>query len=337
MHEKELQETIKHLVMKGKGILAADESVKTATKRLEGIGVESSEETRRLYRQVVLAAPGMEDYIAGVILYEETLHQKTNDGIPFPKHLQNKGIVPGIKVDEGLTSFNGTGEEYTKGLDTLAARLREFKKHGCKFTKWRAVYKISHATPSDAVIKKNAEDLAKYAKICHAEGFIPIVEPEVLIDGEHSIDQSEDVTRKVLKALYHALKDEKVDLRYTILKPSMVISGKSASDRADVHEVAKRTLKVLKECVPKEVPSINFLSGGQTPKESTAHLNEMHKLDKALPWRLSFSYARALQGPALDAWRGKDENISKAQNVFVQRCMLNSLATEGKYNSDMEN
>jgi fructose-bisphosphate aldolase, class I len=336
MHEKELQETIKHLVAKGKGILAADESVKTATKRLQSIGVESTDETRRLYRQVVIAAPGMEDYIAGVILYEETLHQKTNEGIPFPKHLQNKGIVPGIKVDEGLAHFNGTDEECTKGLETLAARLREYKKHGCKFAKWRAVYKISLIHPSDAIIKKNAEDLAKYAKICHAEGFVPIVEPEILIDGEHSIDQSEEVSRKVLKALYAALKHEHVELQYTILKPSMVISGKQSPHRADVHEVAKRTLKVLKECVPWEVPSINFLSGGQSPKEATAHLNEMHALDKSLPWHLSFSYARALQEPALSAWKGKDGNIPKAQAAFVKRAMLNSLASQGKYDSSME-
>ncbi len=337
MHEQELQKTIKDLVIVGKGILAADESVKTATKRLQSIGLESTEETRRLYREVVLAAPGMEKYIAGVILFEETLHQKTNEGVPFPKHLRNKGIVPGIKVDEGLASFNGTEEECTKGLETLAARLREYKKHGCRFTKWRAVYKISKTAPSEALIKKNAEDLASYAKICHAEGFVPIVEPEVLIDGEHSIDQSEEVTRRVLKELYAALHKQHVDLKYTILKPSMVISGKQARGRAGVEEVARRTVKVLRECVPKEVPSINFLSGGQSPQEATAHLNAMHTLDTSLPWYVSFSYARALQEPALAAWKGKSENISLAQKAFVHRCLLNGLATQGKYDPTKEN
>ena len=336
MNEHELQATIKELVVVGKGILAADESVKTAAKRLQSIGVESTPETRRQYRQVVLTAPGMEKHIVGVILYEETLHQKTHEGVPFPKALQQKGIVPGIKVDEGLAPFNGTEEEYTKGLETLAARLREYKKHGCRFTKWRAVYKISTTTPSEAIIRKNAEDLAHYAKICHQEGFVPIVEPEVLIDGEHSLEQCEEVTLKVLKALYAALKKEHVALEYTILKPSMVISGKQAKNRAGVEEVARRTVKVLKECIPSEVPSINFLSGGQSPQEATAHLNAMHTLGGNLPWYVSFSYARALQGPALQAWQGKDENMPKAQEVFVHRAMLNGLATQGKYNQEME-
>ena len=336
MHEKELAKTIHDLVVKGKGILAADESIKTAAKRLQSIGVESTEETRRQYRQVVLAAHGMEKYIAGVILYEETLHQRTNGGAPFPQALQKKGIVPGIKVDEGLAPFNGTEEDYTRGLETLAQRLREHKKHGCRFTKWRAVYRIGNATPSDAIIKKNAQDLAKYAKICHEEGFVPIVEPEVLIDGDHSIDKCEEVTRKVLHELFASLKSEGVALKYTILKPSMVISGKSAPHRASVEEVARRTIKILKETVPPEVPSINVLSGGQSPSEATAHLDSMHRQNPNLPWYVSFSYARALQEPALEAWKGLDENIPKAQAAFVKRARLNGLAAQGKYEPSME-
>ncbi len=337
MHEQELAQTIRELVVAGKGILAADESVKTAAKRLASIGVEPTEEARRQYRQVVLAAPGMENYIAGVILFEETLHQKTNDGKPFPQSLRQRGIVPGIKVDEGLASFNGTEEECTKGLDTLAARLKEYRKSGARFAKWRAVYKISAATPSEGLIKRNAHDLASYARICQQEGFVPIVEPEVLIDGEHSIDRSEEVTLGVLKEVYAALRKEGVALKHTILKPSMVISGKQATGRAGVEEVARRTIKVLKAAVPAEVPSINFLSGGQSPEEATAHLNAMHTLGEHLPWPVSFSYARALQEPALQAWQGKEENMGKAQAAFVKRAMLNGLAAQGKYNPNMEN
>lgn len=337
MHEQELAQTMRDLAVEGKGILAADESVKTAAKRLAGIGVESTEETRRQYRQLVLTAPGMEKYIAGVILYEETLHQKTNDGVLFPQALQRKGIVPGIKVDGGLAPFEGTEEEYTTGLDTLSARLKEYKKTGCRFTKWRAVYRISATTPSEALIKKNANDLARYAKICHEEGFVPIVEPEVLIDGEHSIGQCEKVTLHVLQEVYAALRREGVALKYTILKPSMVISGKQAKDRAGVEEVAKRTIKVLRQAVPPEVPSINFLSGGQSPEEATAHLNAMHKLGEKLPWYVSFSYARALQEPALKAWQGREEGMEAGQRAFVKRAMLNGLATQGRYDPRMEN
>ncbi len=336
MHEKELQQTIEELVRAGKGILAADESVNTAAIRLASIGMESTEETRRKYRQVVLTAPGMEEYISGVILHEETLYQMTNGGILFPIALQQKGIVPGIKVDEGLAKFNGTIEQYTNGLETLAVRLRKYKKLGCRFTKWRAVYKISETTPTDALIKKNAEDLAKYAKICQEEGFVPIVEPEVLIDGDYSIDKSEEVTYKVIKEVYASLHRVGVAIKYTILKPSMVISGKQATNRAGVEEVASRTIKVLKTAVPAEVPSINFLSGGQSPQEATAHLNAMHVQNPYLPWNVSFSYARALQEPALSAWKGVDDNIPKAQEAFVHRAMLNGLAAQGKYNQIME-
>ena len=333
----ELKQTIKDMVVVGKGILAADESVKTATKRLASINVESTEETRRQYRNLILTAPKIEKYICGVILFEETLYQKSNDGILFPKVLSKKGIVPGIKVDEGLAEFNGTAEQYTKGLDGLGNRLEENKKAGTRFAKWRAVYSISGNTPSDLIIKKNAEDLAKYAKICQEHGFVPIVEPEVLIDGTHSIGTCYKVTKKVLTAVFDVLKKEDVAIDCTILKPSMVISGKQAESRASVEEVAKQTVKVLKAVVPPKLPSINFLSGGQTPEEATAHLNRIHTLNEQLPWYVSFSYGRALQEPALKAWHGKDENLPAAQEAFLKRAKLNGLATKGEYSEDMEN
>jgi len=331
-----LKQTIKDMVVVGKGILAADESVKTATKRLASINVESTEETRRQYRNLILTAPKIEKYLSGVIFFEETLYQKSNDGILFPKLLSKRGIVPGIKVDQGLADFNNSKEQYTKGLDGLGNRLEEYKKVGTRFTKWRAVYSISENTPTEKIIRKNAEDLAKYAKICQQHDFVPIVEPEVLIDGTHSIDACYNVTEKVLKAVFDALKKEKVAIDCTILKPSMVISGKQAENRANVDEVAKKTVKVLKATIPDELPSINFLSGGQTPQEATAHLNRMHTLGEELPWYLSFSYARALQEPALNIWQGKEENVPEAQKEFLKRAELNSLATKGEYSEDME-
>lgn len=338
MSNQELKKTIQEIAAVGKGILAADESVNTATKRLASIGVESTEETRRQYREVMLNAHGMEKYISGVIMFEETLHQKSNNGIPFPELLSSKGVVPGIKVDGGLADFEGSeGEQYTKGLDILANKLEEYKKAGPRFSKWRAVYSISDNTPSEKLIHKNEEDLAKYAKICQEHSLVPIVEPEVLIDGTHSIDTCYKVTEKVLKSVFDALKKENVAIDCIILKPSMVISGKQAAHRADVDEVARKTVKCLKAAVPAEVPSINFLSGGQSPQEATAHLNRMHTLGEELPWYISFSYARALQEPALKAWQGKEENIPIAQKAFVKRAKLNSLATMGRYTEDMEN
>ncbi|MEK6876503.1 MAG: class I fructose-bisphosphate aldolase [Nanoarchaeota archaeon] len=330
-----LKQTIKDMVVAGKGILAADESVKTATKRLASINTKSTEETRRQYRSIMLSAPKVEKYLCGVIMFEETLYQKSDDGILFPNLLAKKGIVPGIKVDHGLADIDN-GEQYTKGLDGLGNRLEEYKKSGCRFAKWRAVYLISEKTPTPAIIQRNAEDLAKYAKICQEHGIVPIVESEVLIDGTHSIDTSYKVTEKVQKAVFDALRKENVAVEYTILKPSMVISGKQAQNRAGVDEVARQTIKCLKATVPSELPSINFLSGGQAPEEATAHLNKMHTLGENLPWYVSFSYARALQEPALNAWQGKKENIPAAQKAFLKRARLNSLATMGKYSEDME-
>ena len=334
----QLGQTIKDMVVVGKGILAADESVRTSTKRLASINVESTPETRRQYRNLILNAHGMEKYICGVILFEETLHQKSDEGILFPELLEKNGIVPGIKVDDGLADLEGQpGEQFTKGLDTLSKRLEEYKKSKPRFAKWRAVYSISENTPSDLIIKKNAHDLAKYAKICQEHSIVPIVEPEVLIDGTHSVETSHKVTDKVQRAVFAALKQEDVMLEYTILKPSMVISGKQAENRARVDEVARRTIQCLKVNVPEEIPSINFLSGGQTPQEATAHLNRMHMLGEKLPWYVSFSYARALQDPALKAWQGKPENMRAGQEAFLKRARLNSLAAQGKYSEDMEN
>src|SRR3989338_7472744 len=330
-----LKGIIKDMVVPGKGILAADESVGTAGKRLASIGVENTEEMRRQYRNMILTAPDFGKYISGVILFEETLAHKADSGTLFPDVLKKVGTVPGIKVDQGLQEVNEKKEQVTKGLEGLGERLEKYKKTGARFTKWRAVYTISESTPSDEIIKQNAADLAKYAKSVQEHGMVPIVEPEVLIDGTHSIDQCEKATSKVLKAVFDALKKENVKLEYTILKPSMVISGKEAENGAGVKEVAQRTIKVLKATVPKELPSINFLSGCQTPEEATAHLNEMHKLGE-LPWYVSFSYARALQEPALKAWKGKKENLAAAQKAFIQRARLNGLATQGKYSEDME-
>ena len=336
MDEEKLKQTVKDMVIRGKGILAADESEKTAAKRLASINVESTEETRRQYRNLILTTPGMENYISGVILFEETLHQKSDNGVFFPEVLQKNGIVPGIKVDQGLADLNEGGEKYTKGLEGLGDRLKTYKKSGVRFAKWRAVYTISENTPSAASIKRNAHDLTMYAKICHEHGFVPIVEPEVLIDGTHSIGQCYEATEKVLREVFEALKRDNVRVDLCVLKPSMVISGKEAVNRADVDAVAEQTIKCLKASVPSVLPSINFLSGGQTPVEATAHLNRINMLGKNLPWYVSFSFARALQEPALKAWQGKQENFKAGQDTFLKRAKLNGLATQGKYTDDME-
>jgi len=335
---QELESTINDMVVKGKGILAADESNKTAAKRLASINVESTEETRRQYREMLFTAPGLGDFISGVILFEETLHQKASDGTPFPEVLKNQGIVPGIKVDKGLIPLEGSEEEKTtQGLKGLEDRIPSFKKLGARFAKWRAVYSISDSTPTALAQRSNAAGLAKYAAICQAKGIIPIVEPEVLIDGDHTIEKCFSVTKGVLLEVFQALAQHHVILEYMILKPSMVISGKSCPNRAEVNQVAKDTVKVLRLSVPETVASINFLSGGQTPEEATAHLNAMNTLNGSLPWNLSFSYARALQGPTLKAWLGKKENIPAAQNTLLKRAKLNSAAAKGKYSQAMEN
>jgi fructose-bisphosphate aldolase class I len=331
----ELESTIGKIAVRGKGILAADESTPTITKRFEACGIESTEESRRKYREMLLTTPGCSQYIAGVILFEETLNQKTSQGIAFPQALNKLGILPGIKVDKGLVNLANTEENITQGLDGLPERLAGYKTLGACFAKWRAVYTISNTLPSMLAIKTNAEVLARYAAICQSQGIVPIVEPEVLIDGDHTIGRSEEVSEPVLHALFKALYRHNVKLEYIILKPSMVINGKTCSQKASVDDVAKATIRVLRRTVPAAVPTINFLSGGQTSEQATANLNAMNQLG-TLPWNLSFSYARALQDTCMKTWLGKDANVAAAQKTFFKRAKLNSLAATGKYTESME-
>lgn len=332
----DLESTTSKLAAKGKGILAADESTPTITKRFEAVGITSTEETRRTYRELLMTTPGCNQFIAGVILYEETLNQKTSQGIPFPEALKSLGILPGIKVDKGLVHLANAGtDQITQGLDGLAERLIEYKSKGATFAKWRAVYAISNTTPGTLAIKTNAEVLARYAAICQEQGIVPIVEPEVLFDGDHTIARCEEVSEPVLHALFKALYRHKVKLEYMVLKPSMIINGKACSQKASVKEVAEATIRVLKRTVPGAVPTINFLSGGQTSEQSTAHLNAMNQMGN-LPWNLSFSYARALQDYCMKTWVGQAKNIPAAQAAFVKRAKLNGLAAVGKYSEAME-
>lgn len=334
---QELQDTIKKIAVNGKGILAADESTPTITKRFQAVGIESSEDNRRAYRELLMLTPGVNQYIAGVILFEETLNQKTSSGKLFPEALAAAGIVPGIKVDKGLVHLANTqDEQITQGLDGLPERLAEYKSKGARFAKWRAVYTISNSLPSKLAIKTNAEVLARYAAICQAQGIVPIVEPEVLIDGDHTIERCEEVTEPVLHALFNALHRHKVMLEYIILKPSMVISGKACSKKSGVKETAEATIRVLRRTVPAAVPTINFLSGGQTSEQATGNLNEMNKLGNN-PWNVSYSYARALQENCMKVWGGKAQNVKAAQSAFLKRAKLNSLAAAGKYTEAMEN
>lgn len=334
--QTELQSTIEALVQKGKGILAADESSPTIAKRFKAIGVESTEETRRVYRSLILATPGLGEFISGVILFEETLAQTADDGTPLPDMAAKLGIVPGIKVDKGkLPLANAAGDEITQGLDGLEQRLEGYKQQGARFAKWRDVYHISASTPSRLAIQANAEVLARYAAVCQSQGVVPIVEPEVLIDGDHSIERCAEVTEAVLHAVFHALHRHHVGLEHMLLKPSMVIPGKACPDKASPEKVAVWTVKILRRTVPAAVPSINFLSGGQTPEEATANLNALNGLSPQ-PWELSLSYGRALQEPALQAWRGDSANGQLAQAALYKRARLNGAARHGEYSPAME-
>jgi fructose-bisphosphate aldolase class I len=335
--QDELQATIRDMVQPGRGILAADESTPTITKRFAAVGIESNEDTRRAYRQLLLSTPGIGEYVSGIILFEETLGQKADDGTPLPEFARRAGIVPGIKVDKGLTALaNAPGDQITQGLDGLTGRLAGYKEQGARFAKWRAVYPIGPANPSWLGICANAEVLARYAAICQEAGIVPIVEPEVLIDGDHSIGLCETVTEAVQHEVFHALKRHRVELEHIILKPSMVVPGKAHAVKASPEEVAERTVRVLRRTVAAAVPSINFLSGGQTPEEATTNLNAMNAAHPGLPWRLSFSYARALQEPPMAIWQGKAENAAAAQGAFLHRAKLNSLAQLGQYQASME-
>lgn len=316
-------------------ILAADESTKTITKRLATIGVESNPEVNRQYRQILFSADGIEKYVSGVILYDETIRQSADGGVPFPKALANKGVIPGIKVDAGTKKFSEDKvDTYTEGLDTLAKRYLEYKKLGAGFAKWRAVYTIIEGSPTDEAFRRNADDLAVYAKVSQDAGIVPIVEPEVLMDGNHSLEQDKEVTTRVLTAVFDALKKNQVNLRGIILKPNMVTSGKDYAQQADVQTVARTTLDVLKATVPAEVPGIAFLSGGQSPELATQHLDAINKIRNSnltdYPWRITASFGRALQGEALEGWGGKKENVKKAQKVFIERAEKVYKASLGK-------
>jgi len=334
----ELQATIEQMVQPGKGILAADESHPTIAKRFAPIKVESTEEDRRAYRAMLFTAPGIEDYISGVIEFEETLGQTTDDGTALPEVLARRGIVPGIKVDKGKGSLAlSPGDLITYGLDGLAERLQLYKSQGARFAKWREVYEISESNPTALGVSANAEMLARYAAVCQEQGIVPIVEPEVLIDGDHSLARCAEVTEAVQKEIFHALHRHHVVLEHIILKPNMVLPGKEHSTRASAEEIAAATIQVFLRTVPAAVPSINFLSGGMTPEESTANLNAMNASFPDVPWLLSFSYGRALQQPVLQAWQGRAENVAAAQQVLLKRARLNGAAQRGEYQASMEN
>ncbi len=332
-----LQATVDALVQPGKGILAADESGPTIAKRFKAIGVESTEENRRTYRNLLLATRGLGAFISGVILYEETLAQRADDGTSLPELAVRQGIVPGIKVDAGKIALAGApGDEITQGLDGLAKRLAAYKEQGARFAKWRAVYNISDTLPSRLAIEANADSLARYAAICQEGEVVPIVEPEVLMDGGHTLERCAEVTEAVLHAVFDALHRHRVVLEHMLLKPSMVVAGKEQARQASVAEVAAQTVRVLRRCVPAAVPGIFFLSGGQTPAQATAHLDAMNRLGPQ-PWALSFSYGRALQDPPLKAWKGQAANARSAQDALLDRARLNGAAREGRYEAAMEN
>src|SRR6476619_4375460 len=336
MDIQQLESTAKALVAEGKGILAADESTGTIKKRFDSISLESTEEARRDYRELLFTTEGAEEFISGVILFDETIRQSAHDGTPFPKLLESKGIIPGIKVDKGAKPLAlAEGETITEGLDGLRERLAQYRELGARFAKWRATYSIGEGLPSEYCVWTNAHALARYAALCQEAGLVPIVEPEVLQDGTHTIEQSKKATGRVLQALYTELHDQRVDYRGTLLKPNMVLSGYEASDRAGVDEVADVTLECFYKHVPASVPGIVFLSGGQTDEDATAHLNAMNARGPH-PWQLSFSYGRALQAPALKAWGGKPENVEAAQRAYYHRAKLNSAARTGMYAPAME-
>lgn len=332
-----LESVARAIVAKQKGVLAADESSPTIKKRFDSIMVESTEENRRRYREILFTADGIERYIGGVILFDETLRQSTRNGVPFPALLADRGIIPGIKVDMGSKALAlYPGEKLTEGLDGLRDRLAEYKQLGAQFAKWRAVIEIDERDiPSAFGIRANAHALARYAALCQEAGLVPIVEPEVLMDGAHGIERCETVTAQVLKAVFSELDAHRVLLEGMLLKPNMVIAGKKCARQASVQEVAEATIRCLKRYVPAAVPGIVFLSGGQSAEDATDHLNAMNAMGRH-PWEVSFSYGRALQAPVLAAWQGQEGNVVAAQKALQTRCQLNGLARDGKYARSME-
>lgn len=336
MNSMELSAIARALVSPGKGILAADESTGTITKRLKDIEVESTEETRRTYRETLLTTSGLGEFISGVILFDETLRQKIHDGTSFVDLLRRQEIFPGIKVDKGakpLAFF--TGEKVTEGLDGLRDRLTEYRNLGARFTKWRAVITIGDQLPTQGCIRANAHALGRFAALSQEAGLVPVVEPEVLMDGAHSIEQCEAATELTLKIVFDELYQQRVGLEQMLLKASMVISGKKAARKADATEIAQKTLRCLARTVPASVPGVVFLSGGQSDVEATENLNAMNKLG-GVPWQLSFSFGRALQAPALHAWKGSPANARAAQDALFQRAKFNSLARYGHYFPELE-
>ena len=336
MSTQELETVARSMVAKGKGILAADESMGTIKRRFDSIKIESNDHNRRAYRDMLFTTKGIEEAISGVILFDETIRTAALDGTPFPQLLSKKGIMPGIKVDKGPVDIPGfPGEVVTEGLDGLRARVKEYKELGAKFAKWRAVITIGDGIPTYTCLEANAHALARYAALCQEGGIVPIVEPEVLLDGTHTVERCEEVTEQTLKVTFAALFLQRIHLEGMILKPSMVVSGKDNPRQAGVEEVAERTLRCLKRTVPAAVPGIAFLSGGQSAESATEHLNAMNAMGPQ-PWQVSFSYARALQDPALKAWKGDAANVPAAQKIFYHRAKCNSAARSGQYNKQME-
>ena len=336
MDLQQLELTAHALVAREKGILAADESTGTIKKRFDKIGVESTEEARRAYRELLFTTPSIGEYISGVILYDETIRQSSSDGTPFPAVLAGAGVVPGIKVDTGAKSLAlSPGETVTEGLDGLRERIAEYRELGARFAKWRAVVTIGERLPTQACIEANAHALARYAALCQEGGLVPIVEPEVLMDGDHTIERCYDVTVQTLEAVYEHLSEQNVVLEGTLLKPNMVVPGADCPTQAGVDDVARWTIRALRTAVPAAVPGIVFLSGGQSEKDATAHLNAINAAGEQ-PWHLSFSYGRALQASALEAWRGDPANVGAGQQAFFHRAKLNGAARSGRYTAEME-
>ncbi|RXH16176.1 class I fructose-bisphosphate aldolase [Bradyrhizobium guangzhouense] len=337
MNLTELNRVATAMVAPGKGILAADESSGTIKRRFDAIGVESTESNRRDYREMLFRSrEAMSRYISGVILYDETIWQDAKDGTPLVKLIESSGAIPGIKVDEGTQALPMCpGETITVGLDKLADRLKKYYERGARFAKWRAVIDIGSGIPSMTAISVNAHALARYAALCQAAQIVPIVEPEVLMDGDHDIDRCYEVTSRVLNKTFQELRVQRVALEGMVLKPNMAISGKKCPSQASVAEVAEKTIRLLKACVPAAVPAIAFLSGGQSDEEATAHLNAMHQLGP-LPWGLTFSYGRALQAAPQKAWSGRPENVTAGQNAFSHRARMNGLASKGEWQSSLE-
>jgi fructose-bisphosphate aldolase, class I len=331
-----MRTTARELVGPAKGILAADESTGTIKKRLDQIGVESTEDSRRRYRQMLFTTPGLGDHISGVILYDETIRQATDDGVPFVKVLEAAGSIPGIKVDTGakpLALF--PGETVTEGLDGLRERLAEYRELGARFAKWRATIIIGDGTPTDFAILANAHAMARYAALCQEAEIVPIVEPEILMDGDHDLAACEDATGRTLEALYEQLRAHRVDLPGSLLKVNMVVPGKGNAVQDDDRTIAEATIRTLTAHVPAEVPGVVFLSGGMTDEQATSRLNEMNRIG-GVPWQLSFSYGRALQAPSLKAWGGREEGVAAAQAALAHRAKMNGLARDGSYDASME-